>query len=144
VLRQLQQKYGERMRIVYRDFPLSIHPQAPKAAEAGECANEQGRFWEMHDRLFDVPGLTIPDLKKRAAELQLDTSRFDQCLDSGKYAAEVRADIADGQKYGVSATPTFFVNGRMISGANMQKLSELIDDELAMTGAVVAASALKH
>lgn len=134
VLKQLQQRYGDKVRVVYRDFPLSIHPQAPKAAEAAECANEQSRFWEMHDKLFESTSLQIADLKRIAAEVGLDPARFGQCLDTGKYAPEIRADMADGQKYGVSATPTFFVNGRMITGANYQKLSELIDEELGMKG----------
>ena len=131
-IKRLLQQYQGKIRVVFRDFPLSIHPQAPKAAEAGNCANEQGKFWEMHDRMFtNQQKLGVADLKAAAAELGLDAQKFNTCLDSGKQAAKWQADVNDGRKYGVSATPTFFINGRIVSGAQpYQNFSEIIDEEL--------------
>lgn len=125
---------------VYRDFPLtSIHGDAQKAAEAAECAEEQGQFWEMHDAIFDGQNalgsgtVRIPedDLKQYAVDLGLDAVAFNDCLDSDKYADEVSADIQDGRAYGVSATPTFFVNGYPVVGAqSYSTISAIIDDFL--------------
>lgn len=111
---------------VHRDYPLtSIHPDAQKAAEASECAADQDKFWEMHDMIFDGQNelgsgtveIPVESLKAYAVELGLDTTTFNDCLDSGEYAEEVTEDLKDGLSYGVSATPTFFVNGQMIIGA---------------------------
>jgi len=104
--RQIEKKYGNRLRMVYRDFPLSqIHANAIKSAEAAECARDQGKFWEMHDRLFsNQQALSPPDLKKSASDLGLDTAKFGECLDSGVKAAEWQKDLRDGQRYGVSGT----------------------------------------
>ena len=139
-LRKLQARYADQVRIVYRDFPLPNHTEAPKAAEAAACAHEQGRFWEMHDTLFDnQSGLQVPDLKRRAAEIGLNTVRFDECLDSGKFSATWQQNRAEGQGYGVSATPTFFINGRMITGARpLEAFAEIIDEELARVTNVAA------
>lgn len=108
-----------KVRFVYRDFPIaSIHKDAEKAAEAGECADEQGKFWEYHDKIFQGQSeLGIASFKRWAADLGLDTGKFNQCLDSGKYASEVAADLQAGQTAGVSGTPTFYINGRQIVGA---------------------------
>jgi protein-disulfide isomerase len=129
-------KYGDKLRIVFRQFPLNIHPQAPKAAEASLCANEQGKFWEMHDALFaDAQKLSIDDLKAKATSIGLDKTKFDTCLDSSAMAAKVAKDLEDGQKYGVSSTPSLFVNGRLVAGAvGIEDLSKIIDDELARKG----------
>ena len=117
-LKKLKERYGDKIRIVFRNFPLPRHDDAPKAAEAASCADEQGKFWEMHDKLFaNTSKLQVPDLKRYAAELGLETARFDQCLDTGKYTARWLADKKDASNYGVSGTPAFFINGRMISGA---------------------------
>jgi len=139
-LRKLQARYADQVRIVYRDFPLPNHKEAPKAAEAAACAHEQGRFWEMHDKLFDnQSGLQVPDLKRRAAEIGLNTVRFDECLDSGKFSATWQQNRTEGQGYGVSATPTFFINGRMITGARpLEAFAEIIDEELARVTNVAA------
>jgi protein-disulfide isomerase len=100
-----------KVRMVYRDFPLeSIHKDAQKAAEAAQCAGEQGSFWKMHDKMFENnQALGITDLKKYAVELGLSSVRFNECLDSGKYKEEVQRDLMDGQLAGVEGTPTFFV-----------------------------------
>ena len=121
---QLKAEYVDtgKVRFVYRDFPLSFHLQAQKAAEAAECADEQGKFWPYHDVLFekgqgDGTGLQAADLKQYAADLGLNAATFNSCLDSGKYAAEVNKDQSDGSAGGVGGTPTFFVNGEAIVGA---------------------------
>lgn len=128
--------YGDQLRVVFRQFPLNIHPRAPKAAEAALCANEQGKFWEMHDAMFaDQRKLEIADLKAKASSLGLDQAKFDECLDGGKMAAKVAADMADGQKAGVTGTPALFINGRVISGAvPFADLAKVIDDELMRKG----------
>ena len=104
---------------MYRDFPLtSIHPDAQKAAEATECADDQDKFWEYHDLLFaNQSALDVDSLKGYAAQLGLDTATFDDCLDTGKSTAEVEKDLQDAQSYGVGGTPAFFINGQFVSGA---------------------------
>jgi protein-disulfide isomerase len=123
--------YEGRIRYVVRNFPLARHPLAPKAAEAAECAHEQGRFWEYHDVLFRTEALDLESLKRHATGLGLDRSRFDQCLDSGAKAEVVRQDMEDGRRYGVSATPTFFINGEKLTGAkSLDVFRKMIDDRL--------------
>lgn len=122
-----------KVRFIYRDFPLNFHPNAQKAAEAAECAGEQGKFWEMHDRIFNNQGaITVPDLKTYAKDIAgLDTSKFNECLDSGLMAPEVQKDLKDGSSAGVTGTPTFFVNGVKIVGAQpFGAFEELIKKEL--------------
>jgi|SRR3989344_4704172 len=103
-----------KVKFVLRDFPLNFHQNAQKAAEAAECAGDQNKYWEMHDKLFekgqsDGTGLNVADLKNYAKELGLNTATFDSCLDSNKYKTEVEKDFNDGQAAGVSGTPTFFI-----------------------------------
>jgi protein-disulfide isomerase len=100
-----------KLRYAVRDFPLeAIHPHAFKAAEASHCAGEQGRYWEMHERLFaHQRALAIGDLPGHAQALGLDAAKFQACLQSGKHAARVRRDLAEGQKAGVRGTPGFFL-----------------------------------
>jgi protein-disulfide isomerase len=131
-LKRLEETYGDKVRLVFRNYPLPIHPQAPKAAEAAACARDQDKFWEMHDRLFDHQDkLQVPDLKAAAAELGLDTKAFDACLDSGRHEAAVKADQQEGESYGVSATPAFFINGRALTGAQpYENFARVIDDEI--------------
>jgi len=131
-LKALEMKYAGQIRIVFKDFPLGIHKDARKASEAGQCAAEQGKFWEMHDKMFANQQKLQPDsLKAFAKEIGLDAPTFASCLDSGKTAAKVAADMAQGTKHGVTGTPTFFINGRYLSGAqSIDKFAEIIDDEL--------------
>ena len=115
----LLSEYEGTLKYVIRNFPLSsIHPQAQRAAEAAECAEEQGRFWEYHDLLFQrAPALAIENLTAYAAEVGLDTERFEDCLESGHKADVVAEDLEDGLSYGVTGTPSFFINGRRVVGA---------------------------
>ena len=131
-VKQVLDAYGGRIRLVYRNYPLPNHPNARPAAEAAQCANEQGKFWQYHDRLFTNPSkLSDADLKQSAAELGLDASRFNACVDSHKYKAVVDADIKDGTAAGVSGTPAFFINGRALSGAQpFEAFKRIIDEEL--------------
>ena len=136
-LKQVEDKYGDKVRVIFRNFPLSqIHPNAAKAAEAAACAADQGKFWEMHDKLFaNQQKLAVEDLKVHATDLGLKADVFNQCLDSGKKEAEVKKDVDDGTSYGLTGTPAFFINGRLISGAQpLEAFTSLIDEELEMKG----------
>jgi protein-disulfide isomerase len=117
---QIVEQYVDtgKAKIILRDFPLSFHSQAQKAAEAAECAGEQERYYEMHDLLFErgVAG-GVNSFKQMASDLGLDTSAFNTCLDTNAMASEVQADFADGQRLGIQGTPGFLVNGKLISGA---------------------------
>jgi protein-disulfide isomerase len=129
---QAVNNYSGKVRLVFRDFPLPFHDKAEKAAEAGHCAEEQGKFWEMHDRMFDSQDKLSPeDLKASAKAIGLDTAKFDACLDSGRTADKVKQDIAAAKAAGVTGTPAFFVNGRSLPGVQpYEKLKQVIDEEL--------------
>ena len=131
-VKRVLETYGDRIRFVYRNFPLQSHPNARPAAEAAQCANEQGQFWAYHDRLFGDPGkLSDADLKKTASDLGLDSARFNKCVDDHKYQAVIDADAQAGGEAGVSGTPAFFINGRLLSGAQpFEAFKRVIDEEL--------------
>jgi protein-disulfide isomerase len=133
---RVREVYGDKVRWVFRHFPLDFHAQAEKAGEAAACAGEQGKFWEMHDLLWvNTSKLQVADLKAHAATLGLDGPAFGQCLDSGRYAGLVGSDTEAGQGYGVSGTPAFFVNGRPLVGAQpFDAFAQVIDDELQRRG----------
>lgn len=119
-LERILEEYAGSVRLVYRHFPLkSIHPSAQKAAEASECASEQGKFWEYHDLLFDnqKSGFSVEKFKQWAVQLGLNASQFDNCLDSSKYAGKVDADASEGASKRVNGTPATFINGELVSGA---------------------------
>jgi protein-disulfide isomerase len=120
---------------VFKDFPLPNHPQAQKAAEAAHCAGEQSKYWEMHDRMFaNQQALAVPQLKETAAALSLDAAKFGQCLDSDKYGEAVKVDVQYGNQLGVQSTPTMYVNGRAVVGAqSYEYFQTVIDEELART-----------
>ena len=132
-LKAIEKNYPDKVRLVYRQFPLTnIHPLAQKAAEASLCANDQNKFWEFHDSMFgDQAHLTVEDLKKRAAELKLNTAEFNTCLDSGAKEGAVKKDIDEASKLGVRSTPSMFINGRGIAGNQpYADIREVIEDEL--------------
>ena len=121
---EIKDKYIDtgKVKFVYRHFPLQSHPDAQKAAEAAECAGKQGQFFPYHDLLFtklqpNGGGLSVPELKQYARDLGLDAGRFNSCLDNGETAGIVKADLDEARKIGVSGTPSFFINGEKVSGA---------------------------
>jgi protein-disulfide isomerase len=135
-LKLVEKNYGDKVRFVYRQFPLTnIHPRAQKAAEASLCANDQQRFWEFHDSLFsDQSKLDVPALKQRAQALGLNTTAFNSCLDSGKQVDTIQKDRDDARRTGVTSTPTMFVNGRLLSGNRpYTEIRDVIEDELKRT-----------
>jgi protein-disulfide isomerase len=132
-VKQVLDTYGDKVRLVYRDYPLPNHSNAPKAAEAAHCAGDQGKYWEMHEKLFASGNqLAVADLKKHAGEIGLDAGKFDKCLDSGEKAGTVEMHKKAGDAAGVSGTPAFFINGRPLSGAQpFEEFKKVIDQELA-------------
>ncbi len=129
---QLMAAYPGQIKFVYRDYPLPGHVEAEPAAEAAECAGEQGAYWKFHDALFSGQyGFGRAAYEQYAASLELDTAAFSQCLDSRKYTAEIEADSADASKVGISSTPSFVINGRLLVGAlPFADFKSVIDEEL--------------
>jgi len=136
-MKKLEEKYGDKVSVVFRDFPLPFHDKAQKAAEAAECAGDQNKYWEYHDYLFANQGsLDMDSLKKAAGQLGLEATTFNTCLDSGKHKEEVEKDLAEGKVAGVTGTPAAFINGKMINGAQpIENYIAVIDGELARAGA---------
>ena len=133
---QAKGKDKAKIKFVYRDFPLlGKHPDALPAAIAAHCAGDQDKYWEMHDMLFKSGSLKENDFKGYATKLSLDSAKFEACLKDPAKDKEVRKDLDDGRAYGVNSTPTFYVNGYLVVGANVQELSRLIDRELEKAGA---------
>ena len=130
---QVMSSYAGKVRLVYRQFPLSFHPHAAKAAEASLCAADQGKFWEYHDALFkNQKKLDPTELKAHASEVGLDGQKFGQCLDSGDKKKAVDADQQAGLAAGVGGTPAFFINGIFLNGAQpIDEFKKVIDGELA-------------
>jgi protein-disulfide isomerase len=137
VLDQVLARYPDKVKLAFRDFPiLSIHPHAQKAAEAAHCAGEQGKFWAYHDLLFEKQD-AIPqtDFAEQAKALGLERTAFQACIESRKYQEKVERNHADGVKAGVSGTPAFFINGRLLSGAQpLEVFKAVIDEELERLG----------
>lgn len=137
-INQLMAQYAGKIKLIFRDFPIpNLHPLAPKAHEAARCAAEQDKFWEYHDLLFErSPRLAPAELKQYAREIMLNGEDFDKCFDGGKYQAAIASDVQDGMRLGASGTPTFFINGRMIVGAQpIATFQKIIDSELARKSA---------
>jgi len=143
-MQKIKEKYigSGKVKYVVMDFPLErIHPKALKAHEASNCAHEQGKYWEMHSRLFAAKSFEVDDLKGYAQELGLDAAAFGECLDSGRYEKEIRKDMVEGRKAGVSGTPAFFFGltepgsstikvTRTIKGAQPYQVFEQMIEEL--------------
>jgi len=137
---QVMSTYGNQVRYVHRDFPLPFHAHAHEAAQAARCAGDQGKYWEYHDKLFQAQDLSTDNLKKIGSELGLDQPKLEQCISSGAHDDEINADVAAGSDVGVSGTPAFFINGRMLSGAQpFERFKEIIDGEIARRQAAAAA-----
>jgi protein-disulfide isomerase len=133
VVDQILERYAGKVRLVHLDFPLENHPGAVPAARAARCAGEQERFWGYHRNLMtDEGSLDHADLVRRATSLKLDAADFEECLASDRHDEAIRADIEHGSKVGVTGTPAYFINGRMVSGAQpFPAFAEIIDAELA-------------
>ena len=129
-----------KVRFVYRDFPIvQLHPEAIMAAVAADCAGAQDKYWQYHEKVFreqynkgdDIVRFKDTDLKKWAKDIGLDAAAFNSCLDSGRFKEEVDKDKADGDGVGIQGTPTFFINGRVVGGAQPYPVfKQIIDEEL--------------
>jgi protein-disulfide isomerase len=128
VLKQLVASYGDQVHFVWRDDPI-ITAQSPQAAEAGQCAYDQGEFWQYHDLLYaKAPALSSSDLESYAAQLGLNTAQFNQCLDSEQDKAKIEQSMAEAQGYGFIGTPSFIVNGQKVIGpASFSQFKSMID-----------------
>jgi protein-disulfide isomerase len=136
VLKQLLDKYGPKVSFSFRDYPLPMHPEAPKAAEAARCAGAQGKYWEFYNALFSIKKLGIADLKAEAGKLALDSAAFDKCLDSGEKSAAVEKDTKEAQHLQLTGTPTFFINGHLYAGAStFEDFRTAIEHELSFGSA---------
>lgn len=131
-VKKLQADLGDKVAFIFKDFPLSMHTRAEKAAEATRCASKQGKYWELHDELFHSKELDVDQLKAQAQALKLDTAQFDKCLDSGEQAAAVERDRKEGLRLGITGTPSFFINGHFLSGAlDYATLRQVVEQQLA-------------
>ncbi len=133
---QILRAYPDSVRLEFRNNPLDIHPRAMPSAIAGVCAEEQGKFWQMHDRMFaNQAALEDSDLQKYAADAGLDMGKFNICIASAEAAAKVRADMAEGAAAGVTATPSFKIGETLVRGAQQFSVfKQVIDSELARAG----------
>jgi protein-disulfide isomerase len=133
---QVLSEYKGKIRFVYRDYPLPFHKQAMPSSLAAHCAEDQGKFWEYHNNLFDAAGdLSEADLTKRASDLGLDMTKFNACMQAKTGEAAINAAYNDGAAVGVTGTPAFFINGRMLVGAQpFEQFKTIIDDELTRKG----------
>jgi protein-disulfide isomerase len=139
-LAKVRETYGKNVRIVWRNQPLPFHSHARLAATAAMAAHEQGKFWEMHDKMFsNQKALERADLEKYAQEIKLDMNKFKQALDTDKFKAKIDADSAAGSAVGANGTPTFFINGRQLVGAQpFESFKQAIDEELAKADKLLA------
>ncbi|HVA82151.1 MAG TPA: thioredoxin domain-containing protein [Candidatus Binataceae bacterium] len=136
-VKEIIRKYGDKVRLVYVDFPLPMHNHALDAAKAGQCAAQQEKFWPYHDQLFANQSKLAPaDLKAAAQKVGLDTAKFNACFDQAKTEGTVQRELQQGKQLGIDGTPTFYINGRQVVGAQpMDSFSQVIDDELSKKGA---------
>lgn len=134
---QIWDEYGDKIRYIFHDYPLPFHPHAQKTSEAARCAGDQGQYWEMHDLLFEKQSEWSAEenidsnLTNYTSQLGLDTTEFNDCLSSGKHTQAVKDDMSLGQSVGVSGTPTFFINGQKLVGAQpFTAFQAIIEKEL--------------
>jgi len=144
-LHRLLDEYPKQVKLVFLDFPLSAHPDANNAAQAAACADEQGRFWAMHDLLFKhQDALSSEDLRRYAAEAGVEAAKFDDCMKTGRKASSVERSLKVGEQVGVDGTPALFVNGRPLSGAvSYAELKQTVDEEIA-AGSKSTANRTEH
>lgn len=135
-LERLRKEYGDKVAIVFKDFPLPNHNHANEMAEAADCAGSQGKFWEYHDFLYnDLKEFDKAKLQEQAKALKLNEGEFDKCVASSAYAAAIQKDTNEGTQLGISGTPTVFVNGRYVTGAaKYETLRDMVEQELAAAG----------
>jgi protein-disulfide isomerase len=132
VIAEVMAAYPDKVRYVHRDYPLPFHKAARPAAEAARCAGEQGKFWEVHDALFKAPALTEQNVVEIAVAAGADKTKLEECMTSGRTKSMIDEDMTAGGDVGVTGTPAFFVNGRMLSGAQpLERFKSIIDAELA-------------
>jgi protein-disulfide isomerase len=146
-LKQLLDRYPGKIKHVYRNLPIdNLHPHARRAAEAARCAQDQGKFWKYHARLFaSAPKASDDDLKHYAEQIGLDLVQFDGCVSQRSYYDLVQRDLQEASQLGVTTTPTFFVNGRLVTGAQpIEKFVQIIEEELARTPASASLSIRKE
>jgi len=130
-IQQLKKEYGDKLTVIYKDFPLPMHHSSEKAAEASRCAGDQGKFWEYHDVLFYSKQLEVADLKEHARVLKLDGDKFDACLDNGLETNAVKKDLDEAKSLGLTGTPSFFVNGHFFSGVvDYAALKDIVNQQL--------------
>jgi protein-disulfide isomerase len=131
-LERIEKEYGDDVRVVFKHLPLSIHPKAPAAHAAAEAAHQQGKFWEMHDRIFaDQAGMSPERYREYAQQIGLDVEKFERDVKGAAVQKRISKDMEEAQKLGVTGTPAFFVNGRFLSGAQpFESFKRLIDAEL--------------
>jgi protein-disulfide isomerase len=135
-LDRLETEFKGRLAFAYKDMPLPMHAHAEKAAEASQCAALQGKYWEYHDLIEKTKALEVPQLKAGAGQLGLETAAFDKCLDSGERAGAVKSTMDEAVKLGLQGTPSFFLNGRFISGGmSYDQMRQLVEDELKRSSA---------
>ena len=131
IIKEILEKYN--VTLYYRNFPLPIHENSVIASEASECANEQDKFWEYHNVLFNNQDkLDKENLKKYALDIGLNSEQFNNCVDSRKYKDVVQKDLNEGKSLGVEGTPTFFINGKMVLGADKNKIEKIIREEIGL------------
>jgi protein-disulfide isomerase len=144
-IQQLKKDYGDKIAIVFKDFPLPMHHSAEKAAEAARCAGEQGKFWEYHDVLFYSRQTEVDALKEHARVLKLNGDAFDNCLDSGSQAKAVKQDLEEAKDLGLTGTPSFFVNGHFYSGVvDYGALKDLVNQQLNVAAAAHAGNEISQ
>jgi protein-disulfide isomerase len=135
-IRKVLADYDGKVAFTYKDVPLPMHAHAEKASEAAQCAGDQGKFWEFHDLLYTTRQLEISQLKADARQLKLDGEVFDKCLDSGQKIEGVKSQLIEGQALGLEGTPSFFINGRFVSGnVSYDDWRRIIDEEIAVSSA---------
>jgi protein-disulfide isomerase len=130
ILTKIEAEFKDQLAFAYKDYPLNMHPDAPKAAEAAHCAGAQGKFWEYHDLLFANKHLDVAGLKNDARDLKLDSATFEACLDKGQTGGMIKDETTEAQTLGLQGTPTLFVNGRYVSNITYEGIRGVITEEL--------------